>query len=590
MHFEKYIKPLIIWRLKHIPDQHFILILSAVIGLTSGLAAVVIKNSVHFIQELIKNEIFNFGNYLYIAYPVIGIFFAVLFIKFIIRRKVNHGIPAVLYSISKENGIMKQHNMFSSIITSAFTVGFGGSVGLEGPTVATGASIGSNIGRLFRMSYKTKILLIGCASAGAMSAIFKAPITGIIFAIEVIMLDLTMSSLVPLLIASSIAALTSYFFLGRDVLFHFTLQDEFLFNDIPFFVILGIFTGLISTHFTRMYMKIRSYFERINKWQVKILVGGIALGILIFILPPLYGEGYETINSLLKGDYKSVMENSMFSEFQDNMYVVFGFLILLIFLKVVATSITFGAGGIGGIFAPTLFMGSTLGFTFAKILQYFGIKDLSVSNFALVGMAGTIAGVLFAPLTAIFLIAEITGGYQLFVPLMITAAVSYTTIRLFESNSVYTIQLAKRGELLTHHKDKTILKLIKVNDVVETNFITVRPNDTLGYLVNVIKKSVRNIFPVIDEKGNYLGLIPLDNIRNIMFDQGKYDKIFVKDLMIDPHISVTTEDGLDIVMAKFRSSGHWNLPVVDKGKYLGFVSRANIFNSYRKMLVEFSED
>jgi CIC family chloride channel protein len=595
VNFDKYIRAFIIWRLKHIKDRPFILILSAFIGFTSGLGAVLIKNSVHFIQSLLtKGFARDYHNLLYFAYPVIGILLSVLIARFIIKQRVGHGIPTVLYSISRQNGLIRKHNMFSSIITSALTVGFGGSVGLEGPTVATGAAIGSNIGRALHLNYKTRVLLIGCAAAGAMSAIFKSPVAAIVFAIEVIMLDLTLSSLVPLLLASISAYVTSYLFLGDGILFHFKLIDAFNYANIPFYIILGVLAGVTSVYFTRMYMYVGRFFEKFKNAYIKVAIGGTLLGVVIFVFPSLYGEGYETINSFLEGNVSGVLETSMFYEYRENIYIVLGFLFLMVFFKVIATASTFGSGGVGGIFAPTLFIGSTIGFFFAygfnSISSSLGLSPISLSNFTLAGMGGTIAGVLHAPLTAIFLIAEITGGYELFLPLMITAAISYTTIKYFEPHSVYTIQLAKRGELMTHHKDKAVLQMLKLEKVVEKNFIKVKPDNTLGDLTKVIKKSARNIFPVVDEKGIFLGLVPMDNIRDIMFNHEMYDKVLVKELMIQPNSVVTSEDTMDTVMKKFKTTGYWNLPVCENGKYIGFVSRANIFNAYRDLLIEFSED
>jgi chloride channel protein, CIC family len=592
MIFDKYIQPFLIWRIKNIKERPFILILSAIVGFASGLGAVVIKNSVHFIKKLLTSGFAaEYHNYLYFLFPVLGIFLAALFIHLIIKHHVGHGIPSVLFSISKKNGMMKSHNMFSSVVTSALTVGFGGSVGLEGPTVATGAAIGSNISKTLRLNYRTTILLLGCAAAGAMSSIFKAPIAAIVFAIEVIMLDLTLSSLVPLLIASISAVVTSYFFLGSAVMFEFEIVRSFFLKDIPLYIALGVFTGLLAVYFTRVYMFINKRFDLVKNRYIKVLIGGSILGILIFLFPPLYGEGYETINSLLSGNYSGVLETSMFFRFKDNIYAVLAFLLFLILLKVIATSVTFGSGGVGGIFAPTLFIGSTMGFLFASTISLLGIyKHVPLSNLTLAGMGGAIAGVLHAPLTAIFLIAEITHGYGLFIPLMITSAISYTTVRTFQKHSVYTIQLAKRGQLITHHKDKAILSLLKTEKVLEKNFITLHPDHTIRDLVKAIRTSKRNIFPVVDKNNNFLGLVPLDNVRNIIFDNEKYDKVFVQSVMIQPPSSVSPEESMESVMNKFRETGLWNLPVLQHGKYLGFISRANIFNAYRSMLLEFSED
>ncbi|HPD64910.1 MAG TPA: chloride channel protein [Bacteroidia bacterium] len=589
--FEKYLRLFLVWRVRNIKDKPFILILSVLIGLLTGLAAVVLKNTVHFIQEVLVKQFSDLNiNYLYLFYPFMGILFTTLIIKYIIKKPLGHGVPATLLSISRQNAIMPLHSTYSSIITSAFTVGFGGSVGLEGPTISTGASIGSNVGRLLRLDFRNRALLMACAASGAMAAMFKAPIAAVIFSIEVLMLDLTLSSMIPLLLASSVAVLTSYFFFGRDVLLHPDMKNAFFFHEVPFFVLLGILTGFFSVHFTRGFYMVSGFFNNIKNTFTKILAGGVFLGVLIFIFPPLFGEGYESINFLLQGNHDVLLKSSLFFPFRDNVWMVILFLGSMVFFKTFATAATLGAGGIGGIFAPSLFMGSLLGYTSGLIANELFNLDVSLISAALVGMTGTVAGVLHAPLTAIFLIAEVSSGYDLIIPLMMTSAISYSTMRYFEKYSIYTSELAKQGDLLTHHKDKTVLTLLKVPDLVEKNFLTVSPDDSLRTLVKLIKESVRNIFPVVSEDGDFLGLIPLDNIRKIMFEQEMYDNVFVRDLMIQPGELVTMQDNMDIVMEKFKSSGHWNLPVVDNGKYIGFVSRANIFNAYRNMLLRFSED
>lgn len=579
----------LIWRVKHISNKQFILILSVIIGLIVGLVAVIIKNSVYFIESLLTTGFAkDYHNYLYFIYPLIGILIVVIFIKYILKKPIGDGVPTVLYAISKNNGIIKRHNIFSSIITSTLTVGFGGSVGLEGPTVVTGAAIGSNVGQMLHLNYKQITSLLGFAAAGAMAAIFKAPITAIVFALEVIMLDLTMASLVPLLIASVTGALTSYFFLGQDVLYSFELKEKFILGDIPFYIAFGVFAGFISVYYTRMYMFIGSIFDKIKIWYSRLFIGGIALGVLIFFLPSLYGEGYEAINSCLRGDYSYVFDNSMFFSYKDNAIVVLILILFIVLLKVVATSITFGSGGIGGIFAPTLFIGANAGLLFAKTYNYFG-GHISESNFALVGMTGLIAGVIHAPLTAIFLIAEITGGYGFFMPLMIVGTISYATVKIFESNSVYTIQLAKRGELITHHKDKALLSLMKIDNLIESNFKTINSDATLRDLVKMIAESTRNIIPVVDNNNNFFGIIFLDHVRHIMFKPEIYDTTYVKNLMFMPSTIVDYNDPMEEVAQKFQHSGKYNLVVLKDGKYLGFVSRANVFSSYRNMLKKFSE-
>ncbi|MFA9370575.1 MAG: chloride channel protein [Labilibaculum antarcticum] len=581
----------LVWRLKHISIRQFIMMLAVLIGITSGIAAVIIKHLVHFISSLLQNNSSpEYKNILYVVYPTIGILMAVLFIKYVIRRPVRHGIPNVLYGISKTNAHISRHNMFSSIVTSAFTVGFGGSVGLEGPSVATGAALGSNIGRLFHLNYKHVTLLLGCACAGAMAAIFKAPIAAIVFALEVIMLDLTMWSLVPLLLASASAVITSYFFLGMDVLYPFKVENVFDMSDIPYYIVLGIFTGLIATYFTKCYMFIHGIFEKIESTYKKLIFGGLSLGLIIFFFPALFGEGYEAINSSLSGDYSYLFNNSFFYPFKDEFWMIIVLLILVIFFKVIASSITFGAGGVGGIFAPTLFMGVNAGVLFAKIVQSLGLRDLEVNNFALIGMAGMIAGVLHAPLTGLFLIADISGGYQLFVPLMITATISYATVKTFETHSVYTIQLARRKELMTHDKDQNVLSLMRVTKLIEKDFNTVNSDATLGDLVKVIAIAHRNIFIVIDEDNNFQGIVKLDDIREIMFQPEKYDKVFVRDLMIIPEVVIQHDESMADVASKYQYSDKFNLVVLNEGKYCGCVSRAQIFSTYRRMLKHFSED
>jgi CIC family chloride channel protein len=585
------IRRFLIWRVKKIDDRKFMIFLSILIGIVVGFAAVIIKNSVHIIQKLLTD---NFGtqdhNYMYFAYPAIGILLVIIFTKYIIRRTVGHGIPTTLYAISKNNGMIKKHNMFSSIVTSAFTVGFGGSVGLEGPTVATGAAWGSNIGRFFRLNYRQVLLLLACAGAGAMSAIFKAPIAAVVFVLEVIMLDLTISSLLPLLFASVTAVIVSYLFLGMDVLYPIEITEKFNVDELIYYVLLGIFAGLVSVYFTRVYKTVQGWFDKQKNQFYKWFIGVGSLGLLIFLFPSLYGEGYEAINGCLHGEYNHLFNNSLFYNLQDNMLWVFILFVLVILFKAVATSVTFGAGGVGGIFAPTIFIGANSGLMFAKAFSYFGIKELSYSNFALVGMVGLIAGVLHAPLTAIFLIAEITGGYGLIIPLMIGASISFATTRIFEKYSVYTYQLARRGELFTHDKDKVVLSILKVTNLIETNFLTICADAKLGDLVKVISNSKRNIIPVIGDENVLLGIVFINDIRNIMFKRELYDEVNVDELMFMPSPIVSPDESMEDVARKFQTTSHYNLPVVDEGKYVGFVSRANVFSAYRDLLKKFSED
>ncbi len=587
----KFLFRLLRWRKKHITDRNYLLIISIIVGFSSGMAAVVIKNLVHLIKDLLTGHFhIQLDNFLYIAYPFIGIIITVIFIRYILRQYVGDGVPSVLYAISKNNAILKAHNMFSSVISSSLTVGFGGSVGLEGPTVATGGAIGSNIGRFLGLNYRQLAQLLAFASAGAMSAIFKSPIAAIVFAVEVIMLDLTMASLVPLLIASVTAALTSFMFLGMDVLYPFEITEAFRLKDLHFYVILGVLCGLISLYFTKIYLFFQNLFSKIGKWWLRLLIGGSMLGLLVFLFPSLYGEGYEATNACLHGETYTLFDSGPFYLMKNNSSAILVFMLVIILLKVIATSLTFGAGGIGGIFAPTLFTGAHTGLLFALTVNTLGIADLSTTNFSLVAMGGLIAGVIHAPLTGIFLIAEITGGYELFMPLMIVAVISYITIRIFTANSVYTIQLAKRGELLTHHKDKNVLTLMRIDKILETNFITINENAKLGNLVDVISESQRNIFPVIDDDNNFLGIVVLDNVRHIMFKPELYDTVDISSLMTVPVYIIDPKDSVEAIAQKFQDSGKYNMPVIEDGKYKGFISKANLLSEYRRMLKEFSDD
>ncbi|MDP4763401.1 MAG: chloride channel protein, partial [Salibacteraceae bacterium] len=510
------------------------------------------------------------------------------FINNVIRQKINHGIPNTLHAISQKNALIKKHNLYSSIVSAALTVGFGGSAGLEGPAVGTTSAWGANIGTLFKLPYKTRTLLIGCGAAGAMSALFNSPIAAIVFAIEVIMLDLTTASLIPLLLASASAAITSQLFLGDDILFHFKIRETFRIEHLPYYLGLGVFTGIASIHFFKAYTTVNGIFDRIKKQRTKTIIAGSILGLLIFLMPPLFGEGYNTINAIIEGRPFDVLENSLFSDYASNpIFLILFFLALGIF-KVFATTLTFRAGGVGGTFAPTLFMGSVLGYFYATAINHFGLGDLPISNFVLVAMAGLMAGNLHAPLMAIFLIAEITGGYELFVPLMITSSIAFVTVKQFVPHSIYTTQLARRGELITHNKDAAVLTLMKLHREIETDIATVDPYSTLGELIKTIAKSHRNLFAVVDQQNNFIGVVNLNEIRNIIFKHELYDTTYVHDLMNNPPEYVRKEDTMDSVMQKFESSGAWNLPVLDdQGHYMGFVSKSKLFSAYRSMLKEF---
>ncbi|WP_421751707.1 chloride channel protein [Croceimicrobium sp.] len=577
----------LLWRAKNIPQDRFVLILSIIVGLIAGLVAVVLKNTTHFIQELIHSGYLNqYFNVYYFLFPIVGVALTLL-VKRWIRVPVGEGIPSALFAISRRSGFIKPHKMFASIITSVFTVGFGGSVGLEGPTVSTGSAIGSNLGRLMHLNYRQRILMIGCATAGAIASIFNAPIAAIIFTIEIFSLDLTLVSLVPLLLASVSGAVTSIFIQGNDSLFQYASLDPFRVEDLPWYGLLGVFTALVSVYFNKVYFFFDDYFTKISsKWK-KLILGGIALGLSIWLIPPLYGEGFETINALLNGDVLSVVKESFLFQKYEGPYVIMILLLGLVFVKILAAVFTMGAGGVGGIFAPSLFVGSALGFVFAFIIVEFGIGDINTTNFALVGMAGLMAGVLHAPLTAIFMIAEITSGYNLFIPLMAVSTISYLVTRNLMPFSIYNMQLAKRGELITHNKDHAILTLLSLKKVIEDDFKKVSPEMNLGELVKVVSRSRRNLFPVIDADDALVGVLTLDDFRGIMFESERYEETFVSELMSPPPAIIESEENMNEVMKKFQSTGAWNLPVVENGKYIGFVSKSKLFSVYRRKLMEF---
>lgn len=584
------LKKFLIWKYQHISDKQFVRIASAVIGLLAGLGAVLLKNFTHFIQHLLESEfIKDIHVAFYFIFPLIGLALVRLVKKYGIRKKVGHGIPSTLFAISKLKGILPRHQMWSSLLTAPLTVGFGGSVGLEGPTVATGAALGSNFARLMHLNQTTRTLLIGAAAAGAMSSIFKAPIAAIVFAVEIFSLELTMVSIIPILLASITAVLTSYFFFGDDVILHFNIEDRFQLNDVIFYIILGVSSAAVSIYFSKVYFKIGAFFRDFKGAYKRLLFGGILLGVMVFLIPPLFGEGYSTINNVLKGNIGPIVANNIFHVEADNILLIIAFLIGLVVFKVIATSLTFGAGGVGGVFAPTLFTGSITGYVVALIINHSTIFSHQVShtNFAMVGMAGLMAGILHAPLTAIFLIAELTGGYELFIPLMIVSSISYLITKYYIPHNIYASELAKKKQLLTHDKDKNVLMLMDINKVIETNFIVLKPEMTLGQIVNnAVAKSSRNHFPVVNNENEFLGIITLDDIRSIMFNTKLYDQQRVSDLMHSvPDIINYNKDSMEEIMDKFKTTAAWNLAVIKDGKYFGFISKSRLLTAYRRKLI-----
>lgn len=584
----------LIWRTKNIKPNQFIIFVSFLIGILTALAAYILKQIIHFIQHLLTSNLSENFNLLYLVFPVVGILIAGLFVKYVIKDDISHGITKILYAISQRKSFIKLHNVYSSVIASAITIGFGGSVGAEAPIVLTGSAIGSNLGRFFKLESKYLMLLIGCGAAGAIAGIFKAPITGLVFVIEVLMLDLTLFTVLPLLVSSVTAATFSYLTMGTKAMFDYSHSDAFLMERIPYVILLGIFCGFVSLYFTRSMIWIEGKFKKLTYWK-KFIVGGCILSTLIFLLPPLYGEGYNTINTLIDGskDYSSILFGSFFYQFKDYSWAIAIFLGAVLLMKVFATSATNGGGGTGGTFAPSLFVGCIAGFVFSYVLNKLGLfTHLSEQNFALMGMAGVMAGVMHAPLTGTFLIAELTGGYELFLPLLIVSGAAYFTIRLFESHSIYSMRLAQKGELLTHQKDKAILTLMNNESLLETHFQVVKPEMTLGDLVKVIASSSRNIFPVVDNDNKLKGVVLMDNIRNIMFRPELYNRFKVINFMTEPQAIISVGMPMEDVMKIFDDTKAWNLPVIDeKGVYLGFISKSSILNVYREVLVDnFTEE
>ncbi|WP_165780118.1 chloride channel protein [Hanstruepera neustonica] len=588
---QAFIKRILILRYKYISQKNFVFLLSMLIGLLAGLVSVTIKNITFGIEWLLEKVIVWSQNSIYFILPVIGIWLVYLFMKYVAKKPVEHAIPSILFSLSKKNGLIKPSKIYLPLITAPLTVGFGGSVGLLGPAIASASAISSNIGQLFHIDRKTRTLLIGCAAAGAIASIFKSPIAAIIFAIEVFSLDLTFASLLPLLIASVSSVLTSYFFLGDGVLFNFNVSDKFLLKDTLFYIVLGIGTGIASIYFSKIYFSTYAFFNRFKTNGQKLIVGGLAIGVMLYFIPPLYGEGFGFINDLLDGNHLHALGHTPFDKYLGNIWVIIALLIGITIFKAVAMTTTFAAGGSGGIIIPTMVMGSALGNVVAKIINNVGLNfHVSEANFTLIGMAGLISGVLHAPLTAIFLIAEITGGYELFVPLMITVSMSFIITRNAVEHTIYTKELAEKGALLTHDKDHSVLTLMTLDSVIEKDFIALHPDMSLGDMLHKgVAKSNRNLFPVIDENKHLVGILLLDDIRNIMFDQSLYHSTSVETFMqMPPGFIDYNHDSMKQVMQKFQDLGVWNLPVIKNGIYMGFVSKSKLLTAYRRELINFT--
>lgn len=584
-----------IWRYRHLSLRQFVLISSIVVGILAGLSSVILKNFTHYIQYFVENTLvgrFGFNGF-YFAFPIIGISLTLLIIRYMVRRQIGHGIPNVLYAISRKKSIIKFRSMYASLITSPVTVGFGGSAGLEGPAVSTGAAIGSNFSRMLHLDSKTRSLLLGCGTAAALSAIFKVPVTGLIFVIEVFSLDLTIASLIPLMLSSATGLLVSYFFMGQSLTLDFRSDAVFQLQNIFYYILLALFTAVASIHFTRIYSRVGHFFEQnLRNTYARLVVGALGLGCMIYLMPPLYGEGYSTINTLLAENYRSVIGFEWAENLPDSPWIGVGLLVAMLYLKMLATTVTFGAGGIGGTFAPTLFMGSVAGLAFARIVNIIRpAAELSLSNFALVGMTGLMAGVMQAPLTAVFLIVETTGGYALIAPLMVVSAISFVITKYNTKFNVYTEELAKKGDLPTHDKDKAILGDMELERIIERNFVQIPIEATLGEVVhNAVAKSCRNIFPVVSKHNHLIGVVLLDDIRPVMFERDMYEKLNVAEMMQQPPaVIVQGEDSMASIMKKFQDTGAWNLPVVGyHNRYVGFVSKSKLLSVYRRKMIELS--
>ncbi len=558
------------------------------VGLSAGMAAVILKSLVHYIHEAIvfKYQV-RIEYYFYVLFPLVGILLTVFLVKRFLNGKLGRGTSNILHSLIKKSGILPKDQMYTHVLTSALTVGFGGSAGLESPMVTTGSAIGSNYARTYHLSYKDRVLLLASGAAAGIAAAFNSPIAGVLFALEVLLADVSISAFIPLIISAAMGALCSKIILQEGVLLSFHYLSPFDYTYTLYYAILGVLSGLVSVYYARTFTKIESLFEKskLNLYS-KALIGGLILAALILLFPSLFGEGYDSITDLSQQHADQLMINSLFTDFKNNEWVVLIFVGVVMMVKVVATAITIGSGGNGGNFAPALFVGAYLGYFFSRLVTMLGITRLPEGNFTIVAMSGMLSGIFYAPLTAIFLILEITGGYGLMIPLMIVSATSFTIVKYFETYSMDTKKLVKKGLVLSHSKDKSILASLKISSIIETDFHKVLPTTTLGELVEVVAHSKRNIFPVIDANNSLIGVIFLDNIREVMFKTALYDKVLAKELMRVPSTTVASDESMHAVMKKFDETGSWNLPVVDQGNYVGFISKSSIFSNYRKELIK----
>lgn len=574
-----------------IPERTQLVLLSFVVGLGCGFAAVLLKTLIKWIHHGLTFWFTKPSDaYLYLIYPGIGMLLSFLFVRYFVKTDISHGVTKVLLSISRNESRIKPHNTWTSIMASSVTIGFGGSVGAEAPIVYTGAAIGSNVGRSMGMSYKNMTILLGCGAAGAVAGIFKAPLAGVLFTLEILLFNISMTSILPLLISAITATVVSYIFLGDAVAIANTIET-FSMGNLPYYFILGIFCGIISLYFIRTSLRVEDKMRRVRKPINRWIIGAIAMGVLVFLFPPLYGEGYNSLTLMLNNNPIEMAGGIIGERVLANKWAILLFFTAILLVKVYATAFTNAGGGVGGTFGPTLFTGGIAGFVLGRFINLTGIHVIPEANFVLVGMGGLMAGVMQAPMTAIFLIAEMTGGYDLLIPLILTSAISFATIRLVEQYSIYTKRIAQQGDLLTHDSDRAVLTLLKTSDLIETDFSTIGFNSTLGDLVKVIATSKRNIFPVVDHYNQFQGIVFLDDVRKIMFDQSQYESVQIPAIMKNAPAMVYYDEKMESVMDKFEVTQAWNLPVVDRNnKYLGFVSKSKIFSSYREQLQQVSHD